>query len=108
MVTKSTSCRACGTRTTSHTGFCRWCKSRRHRGHERVRDEGLVVDQAGGSWWVWDRRGEVLVAGKPTRDAAVIALGAGDVEDEDDDEHARKKTSAELDREVAAILRRRS
>ena len=57
---------------------------------------------------MWDRRGEVLVAGKPTRDAAVIALGAGDVEDEDDGAHARKKTSAELDREVVVILRRRS
>ena len=72
----------------------------RHHGYKQVREDHLVLDQAGGSWWIWDPRGEVLVAGKPTKDAAVIALAAGDTEDED----VEPKTAAELDRDIAEEL----
>ena len=54
----------------------------------------MILDQAGGSWWIWNPRGDVLVSGKPTSSEAVIALAAG--EDIVDDEaattvHATKK-----------------
>ena len=70
-----------------HTGFCQTCKSKRFHAHRRIEREGLIVDQAGGAWWVWDRNGEVLVIGKPTRDDAITALALGDeVDDEEDEE----------------------
>jgi hypothetical protein len=84
----------------------------RHRGHRLLQEEDLVLDEAGGAWWIWNRRGDVVVSGKPTRAEAVIALGAGEdvAEDDDDDlatrEHhaTRKRTVAQLDREIAAVL----
>lgn len=76
----------------------------RHHGYKQIKDEHLLLDQAGGSWWIWDPRGEVLVSGKPTRDAAVIALAAGDTEDDD----TEPKTAVELDRDIAHALARRS
>jgi len=114
VATRSSKCRACGARTTASAGFCQRCKSLRHHGYKQVKEENLVVDQAGGAWWIWDRRGDVLVAGKPTRDAAIIALGAGDVEDDgaeaEENAHAtKKKSAAQLDAEIAeAIASRRS
>ena len=76
----------------------------RHHGYKQIKDDHLLLDQAGGSWWIWDPRGEVLVSGKPTRDAAVIALAAGDTEDED----TEPKTAAELERDIAEVLSRRT
>jgi hypothetical protein len=105
---RSSKCRTCDARTTSHTGFCQWCKSKRHHGYARVEEESLVVDQAGGGWWIWDARGNILVVGKPTRDAAIIALGAGDVEDDgieaEERIHATKKSAAQLDAEIAEAI----
>jgi hypothetical protein len=51
----------------------------------KSKDEHLLLDQAGGSWWIWNPRGDVLVSGKPTAAEAVIALAAGEdlVDDED-------------------------
>jgi hypothetical protein len=98
-------CKACGTRTTSHTGYCQSCKSKRHHGYKRLKEEDLLLDEAGGAWWIWDRRGDVVVSGKPTKDAAVIALGEGDVEDGAlSVHHAKKKSGGQLDREIASVL----
>lgn len=105
MASRSSQCKTCGARTTSHTGFCQWCKSKRHHGYEQLKEENLVIDQAGGSWWIWDQRGDVLVAGKPTKDAAVIALGAGDVEESEAESGGGAKSGARLDREIAAFLK---
>jgi hypothetical protein len=99
MATRSSKCHACGTRTTASSGYCQRCKSLRHRGYKLIKDEGLLLDQAGGSWWIWDKRGEVLVSGKPTAAAAVIALAAGDTENQ-----AEPKTAAQLDAEIAEVL----
>jgi hypothetical protein len=101
MAARSSKCKACGTRTTAAGGYCQRCKSLRHHGYKRIKDEALILDQAGGSWWIWDRRGEVLVSGKPTAAAAVIALAVGDTEDEAANE---PKTSARLDRDIAESL----
>jgi len=98
-------CKACGTRTQASAGFCQRCKSLRHHGNKQITEEGLILDQAGGSWWIWDRRGEVLVSGKPTATDAVIALAQGDTED--DNEDAEPKTAADLDRDIAEALARR-
>lgn len=97
MAARSSKCHACGTRTTATAGYCQRCKSLRHHGYKRIKDEGLILDQAGGSWWIWDRHGEVLVSGKPTPAAAVIALATGDSEEE-------PKTAAQLDAEIAEAL----
>lgn len=88
MATRSSRCKTCGTRTTASAGFCQRCKSLRHHGYKRVKAEKLVVDEAGGAWWVWSPRGDVIVTGKPSREAAILALGGGedDVEDETCDE----------------------
>ena len=102
MATRSSKCKTCNARTIASGGYCQRCKSLRHHGYKRVKEENLVVDQAGGAWWIWDPRGDVLVAGKPTRDAAIIALAAGNEE-----AHATKrssKTSAQLDAEIAEAL----
>jgi hypothetical protein len=99
MATRFQKCKACGARTQASAGFCQRCKSLRHHGYQQVKDDHLVVDQAGGSWWIWDRRGEVLVSGKPTKDAAVIALASGDTEDD-----AEPKTAAALDADIAEAL----
>jgi hypothetical protein len=102
-------CKACSARTTASGGYCQRCKSLRHHGYKRVKEENLVVDQVGGAWWIWDARGDVLVIGTPTRDAAIIALGAGDIEEDAEEAHATKratKTAAQLDAEIASMIRR--
>ena len=107
MAARSSSCKACRTRTTASAGYCQGCKSKRHHGYKRLKEGKLILDEAGGSWWIWDQRGDVVVTGKPTRDAAIIALGGGDEEDDipTADAHAtKKKTATQLDREIAAAL----
>lgn len=74
-------CEGCGNRTEAHY-LCRSCKSALHHASKRIDAEGLLVDQAGGSWWVWSAKGEVLVIGKSTKLAAILALHKG--EDEED------------------------
>ncbi len=102
-------CKACGTRTMGSTGYCQSCKSMRHHGYKRLKAENLLLDEAGGAWWIWDPRGDVVVSGKPTRAEAVIALGRGEDDVEDDvpassEHHATKKTAAQLDAEIATVL----
>ena len=96
MATQSSRCKACGTRTSSSTGYCQRCKSLRHHGYKRIKADNLILDQAGGSWWIWNARGDVLVAGKPTAGEAVIALSAGEGDVEDDEDHATKKSATRL------------
>lgn len=72
-------CEWCGSRTMGCTGLCRTCKSKRHHAYARIERERLLVDEAGGSWWVWTARGEVVVVGRDTRAAAIRALATGDV-----------------------------
>jgi hypothetical protein len=81
----TTKCHGCGARTISYTGWCQTCKSKRHHARKRIAGEGLVVDQAGGSWWIWTKDGEVLVSGKRTQAAAITALAMGGTEDETDE-----------------------
>jgi hypothetical protein len=103
----ATRCKACGTRTTSSTGYCQSCKSKRHHGYKRLKKENLLLDEAGGAWWIWNLRGDVIVSGKPTREAAILALGGGNIEDEDDcgcAHHATKKPAAQLNREIKDAL----
>jgi hypothetical protein len=67
-------CEGCGGRTTAMGSFCRSCQSDIFQARKRVAKENLLVDMAGGAWWVWTEKGEVLVIGKATRQAALIAL----------------------------------
>lgn len=71
-------CKICGVKKTGHTDFCRTHKHAMRRAVRRVREEALIVDQAGGSWWVWDARGDVLVAGEGSKAAALCVLVSGD------------------------------
>lgn len=98
----STKCLGCGSRTSASAGYCQSCKSKRHHAHQRIKKEGLIVEQAGGSWWIWDKKGDVLVMGQPTKVAAINALAFG--QEEDDYEEGGKKTSAQLDAEIAEAL----
>ena len=74
-------CEACGGRTVASAGLCRTCKSALHHAHKRIESEGLLVDTAGGSWWVWTARGEVIVMGKSTKHEAIMALALGEEEE---------------------------
>ena len=94
MASRSSRCKACSARTTASGYFCQRCKSLRHHGLKQIKKEHLLLDQAGGSWWIWNPRGDVLVSGKPTASEAVIALAAGeDLVDNADETtaHAEKK-----------------
>lgn len=75
-------CEGCGERTTASGAFCRTCQRQTGEAKAAVKKQSLIVDQAGGSWWVWSPRGDVLVIGKPTRQSALLALVRG--EDEED------------------------
>ena len=102
-------CKTCDARTKASAGYCQRCKSLRHHGYKRLKAENLILDEAGGAWWIWNQRGDVLVSGKPTRAAAIIALALGEADVEDDDiesheHHATKKSTAQLNREIAATL----
>lgn len=74
----SKKCSGCGSRTTASSGICQTCKSVAFHARKRIEKEGLLVDQAGTSWWVWDKKGEVLVIGKESKEAAILALGRGE------------------------------
>lgn len=71
-------CKGCGERTAAHGAYCRACQSKLTQAHRRIDREGLIVDMAGGSWWVWDAKGEVLVIGAASKGAAIEALAFGD------------------------------
>lgn len=70
-------CKSCGVRTRGCMGFCRTCKWARHHAWERVKAEGLLVDTAGGSWWVWDSRGEILAGPSESRFDVMGMLARG-------------------------------
>ena len=74
-----TKCSGCGNRKQASGDFCRSCQSRRHHAYKRLEVEGLTVDIAGGSWWVWDARGAVLVIGRDSKRDAMTALALGEV-----------------------------
>lgn len=76
-------CEGCRGRTTASGAFCRSCKSARFHALKRIEAEKLLVDTAGGAWWVWSAKGEVLVIGKPTKGAAILALALGETSAEE-------------------------
>jgi hypothetical protein len=77
-------CSNCEVPTTGSTGRCRTCKHALIRGGRRARAEKLLVDTAGGAWWVWAPNGEVLAGPARDRVAALILLGGGLGPDSDD------------------------
>ncbi len=70
-------CAVCGDKKTGHTDYCRTHKFAVRAGARRVAKEGLIVDRAGGAWWVWDAKGLVLVMGADTQPIALAILAAG-------------------------------
>lgn len=81
MATLTHKCDGCGNRT-SAMGLCRTCKSAFFHAQKRIQNEGLLVDKAGGAWWVWSPKGEVLVIGQPDKYSAILALALGESLDE--------------------------
>lgn len=75
-------CEGCGERTAAAGSYCRTCQRQYGEAKTAVKKQNLIVDEAGGSWWVWSPKGDVLVIGKPTRQSALLALVRG--EDEED------------------------
>lgn len=78
--TNPSKCDVCGTRIQGCTGHCRTHKFAIRRAARRVRAESLVVEQAGGAWWVWDAKGNTLVIGQDSKVKALAALDLGDEE----------------------------
>lgn len=83
---RSSMCKGCGARTTASGGYCRTCQSMRHHALKRIEKEHLIVDTAGGGWWIWDQKGNVLVTGKDTKWDAINALAFGEEINEEADE----------------------
>ncbi len=77
-------CKVCGCRKVGHTDYCRTHKFAVRAGARQVAKEGLIIDLAGGSWWVWDARGIVLVIGQDSKPKALAILAAGGNVDEID------------------------
>jgi hypothetical protein len=75
-------CDWCGASTRGCSGLCRTCKSKCFHACRRIRSEQLIADTAGGSWWIWDAKGAVLVIGKATKYLALKALSLGDEDQE--------------------------
>jgi hypothetical protein len=73
----SNKCEICGIKKSGHTSYCRTHKFAIRRAWVRVKAEGLLIDKAGGAWWVWDKKGEVLVIGEDSREHALSALALG-------------------------------
>lgn len=70
-------CGHCGNRAPYIRGayrYCFACLKVRREALGQLRNQGGQVGTAGGTWWCWDRAGTVLVAGMPSRDAALHAL----------------------------------
>lgn len=84
-MSRSRKCAGCGHRTTASGSYCRGCQSKLFHARKRIANEGLLVDTAGGSWWVWDPKGEVLVIGKDTRLEAIHALAFGDPDETEEE-----------------------
>lgn len=80
--TNPSKCDVCGTRIQGCTGHCRTHKFAIRRAGRRVREESLLVDQAGGAWWVWDSKGNVLVVAQDSKVKALAALDCGADEEE--------------------------
>ena len=106
-------CTWCGDRTSASSGRCQSCKSKLHHALKRIKKEGLIVDTVLGdetqndrersgkvsrerSWWVWDKKGDVLVMGQPTRGDAMRALALGDTTEHE----YESKSAAQLQREI--------
>lgn len=75
-------CKVCGDKKTGHTDYCRTHKFAVRAGAKRVTAESLLVDLAGGAWWVWDVKGAVLVIGQDSKAKALAILAAGGNVDE--------------------------
>jgi len=71
-------CEGCGERTRASGCFCRSCQSKRHHARKDVEAGKYLIDLAGGSWWVWTDKGEVVVIGKSTKQQAFNCLAHGD------------------------------
>lgn len=106
-------CAACGKKKTASGSFCQGCKSKWHHAHKRIEKDGLIVDTVRGSsvsrdgesWWIWDKKGDVLVMGKPSKFYAIKALAFGEEDEDDEDgDEAHKKPTNQLEQEIAAIL----
>jgi len=81
-MTTNHECKVCGCRKSGSTDYCRTHKFAVRAGARRVHMESLIVDQAGGAWWVWDAKGTVLVIGQDDKARALAILAAGGNVDE--------------------------
>lgn len=71
----TTKCIDCAKRTMASSGRCLFCQVKVRRLARLADASGWTVDQAGGGWWVWDARGEVLGMGDRRAQALAAALG---------------------------------
>jgi len=71
-------CEGCGERTKASGAYCRTCTSKRFHARQDLKSGKFIIDLAGGSWWAWTDKGEVLVIGKKTKEEAFNCLVHGD------------------------------
>lgn len=71
----SSKCTICGVRKRGSTDFCRTHRFAVRRGMRRMNEDNLIVDVAGGGWWAWTLRGEVVVIGQNSRVEVLAELG---------------------------------
>ncbi len=68
----------CGTRSRGGD-YCRTCKSKIQKGATRAAERGILVGEAGGSFWAWDSRGDVLEGPAESKGPIFLALSTLDV-----------------------------
>lgn len=68
-------CLDCGGRNRASGDRCRTCQKEIRRMARQADANGWTVDQAGGGWWVWNARGDVLGQGDRRNEALRSALG---------------------------------
>lgn len=72
---KTSICPHCGNITRAYIGICRYCQSDISRGLEYAHQHNLLIDKAGGAWWSWDSKGNVLAGPADNSDEIFIELG---------------------------------
>ena len=67
-------CFDCGGRNRASGDRCRACRKKVRQMNRQADALGWTVDRAGGGWWVWSARGDVLGMGDRRNQALAQAL----------------------------------
>ncbi|MEK9208145.1 MAG: hypothetical protein AAB922_06675 [Patescibacteria group bacterium] len=64
-----TTCKDCGTKHKAMGERCQKCKTINKKNLKEALKKGWIIGAAGGAWWVWDMKGNVLSQGATKQEA---------------------------------------